>query len=192
MHAVTLAGSVARASRSERLLGIAAEYLSVRHVRVDRIAVRELPPAALMHGDATDDAIVRAIDLVAQADVVIVATPVYKAAYSGVLKAFLDLLPQNALRDKAVLPIATGGSTAHMLAVDYALKPVLAALGARYVLGTVYVVDSDFAFIEGAGFQATNDVERRLDEGLAHLVKALHWTRQRKAGASLSPHVDSA
>ena len=56
---------------------------------------------------------------------VIVATPIYKAAYSGLLKVFLDLLPAEALRGKTVLPLASGGSVAHLLALDYALKPVL-------------------------------------------------------------------
>ncbi|WP_372430482.1 NAD(P)H-dependent oxidoreductase [Janibacter melonis] len=44
------------------------------------------------------------------------------------LKTFLDLLPQDALRGKVVLPVATGGSPAHVLSVDYALRPVLASL----------------------------------------------------------------
>ena len=57
----------------------------------------------------------------------------YQAAYSGLLKVFLDLLPQFAFRGKAVLPIVTGGSPAHVLAVDYALRPVLANLGAAHV-----------------------------------------------------------
>lgn len=66
-----------------------------------------------------------------QADGLIVATPVYKAAYSGALKTLLDLLPERALQGKVVLPLATGGTVAHLLAVDYALKPVLSALKAR-------------------------------------------------------------
>ena len=57
----------------------------------------------------------------------------YQAAYSGLLKVFLDLLPQFAFRGKAVLPIVTGGSPAHVLAVDYALRPVLANLGAAHI-----------------------------------------------------------
>jgi GNAT superfamily N-acetyltransferase len=62
-----------------------------------------------------------------------VATPVYQAAYSGLLKVFLDLLPQFAFRGKAVLPLVTGGSPAHVLAVDYALRPVLSQLGAAHI-----------------------------------------------------------
>ena len=39
---------------------------------------------------------------------VVIATPVYKAAYSGILKAFLDLLPQDGLDGKLVLPTPAG------------------------------------------------------------------------------------
>ena len=72
------------------------------------------------------------------------STPIYKAAYSGLLKSFLDLLPQDGLRGKVVLPLATGGSSAHLLALDYALKPVLGALGARHILDAVFATDDQF------------------------------------------------
>jgi FMN reductase len=49
---------------------------------------------------------------------------VYKAAYSGLLKTLLDLLPQCALAGKVVLPVVTCGSPAHVLAIDYALRPL--------------------------------------------------------------------
>jgi SsuE family FMN reductase len=70
----------------------------------------------------------------------IVSTPIYKAAYTGALKALLDILPPAALDGKVVLPIATGGSFAHLLAIEYALKPVLSALGATDLLqGRVFM-----------------------------------------------------
>ena len=78
-------------------------------------------PGALLSADITDPTIAEAVAAVADADAIVVATPVYQAAYSGLLKVFLDLLPQFAFRGKAVLPIVTGGSPAHVLAVDYAL-----------------------------------------------------------------------
>jgi SsuE family FMN reductase len=100
---------------------------------VQTLQVRDLPPAALVGADTSDPAIIDAIWAVQQADAIIVATPVYQAAYSGLLKIFLDLLPQFAFRGKAVLPLATGGSPAHVLAVDYALRPVLSQLGAAHI-----------------------------------------------------------
>jgi len=70
---------------------------------------------------------------------------VYKAASTGLLKAWLGPLPQFALATKVVLPLATGGSLAHALALDYSLRPVLSAMGARHVVQGYLVVDS---FIE--------------------------------------------
>ncbi|EST29384.1 hypothetical protein N566_22115 [Streptomycetaceae bacterium MP113-05] len=108
---------------------------------VRNVAVRDLPSGALLHADATDPLIQEVVESVDKAQGIIVATPVYKAAYSGLLKVLLDLLPQSALAGKPVLPLATGGSTAHVLSIDYALRPVLTALGADHVLRGYFVLD---------------------------------------------------
>lgn len=94
------------------------------------IPIRELPPGPLLAADAHHPAISDVVEAVAAARGLIVASPVSKASYTGLLKAFLDLLPQYALAGKTVLPLVTGGTPAHVLAVDYALRPVLAAMGA--------------------------------------------------------------
>ena len=65
-----------------------------------RVALREVPAGALLRGDASEPAPAGAIAAVAEAGLLLVATPIYKAAYSGLLKAFLDLLPQDALRGR--------------------------------------------------------------------------------------------
>lgn len=110
----------------------------------------------------------------AQASAVIIATPIYKAAYSGILKAFLDVLPQNALADKIILPLATGGSAAHTLAIDYALKPVLAALGARQFLNGVYLTDNQMQMTGSfEDFRLHSEVEQRLRQSLQELVSRL-------------------
>jgi FMN reductase len=96
---------------------------------------------------------------VAEARGLIVATPVYKAAYTGSLKALLDILPPQAFRNKTVLPIATGGSPAHMLVLDYSLKPVLGALGASDILQGVYATDGQIQL--GKKGYLFNDVEIR-------------------------------
>ncbi len=41
-----------------------------------------------------------------------------------------------------MLPLATGGTVAHLLAVNYALKPVLKALKAQEILHGVFADDS--------------------------------------------------
>ncbi|NEB74934.1 NADPH-dependent FMN reductase [Streptomyces sp. SID14478] len=148
--AVTGSASAPGTSRTARLVHDLGRQLAAHGHDVHHLDVRDLPAEALLSADARDPDVARAVDLVARADALIVASPVYKAAYSGVLKTFLDLLPQYALHGKPVLPLATGGSPAHVLAVDYALRPVLTSLGADvaqgwFVLDRHIVVDTDGA-----------------------------------------------
>ena len=109
---VTIAGSPASPSRCVAALDTARALLERRGLTTAAITLRDLPAEALLWARADDPAIARAIALVAEARAVVVATPVYKAAYSGLLKAYLDLLPPGALANKSILPIATDGSSA--------------------------------------------------------------------------------
>ncbi len=93
------------------------------------------PPHRCSPRTPTTQSIARALRLVAEADSLVVATPIHQAACSGLLKTFLDLLPQHAFTGKPVLLLATGGSPAHVMALDHALHPVLTALGAHVTQG---------------------------------------------------------
>jgi FMN reductase len=95
--------------------------------------VLDLPAAALLRADVTHPSIRSAVAAVDLADALVVGTPVYKASFSGLLKTFLDVLPQKALVGKTVLPLASGGTIAHLLSIDYALRPVLLSLCPRHV-----------------------------------------------------------
>lgn len=141
---VTIAGSPAAPSRCAAALDTARGLLERRGLSTAAVSLRDLPPRALVRAEFDDPAIQRALSLVEQARAVIVATPVYKASYSGLLKSFLDLLPATALAGKGVLPIATAGSVAHLLVLEYAMKPVLSALGATTIHPGVCLVDADF------------------------------------------------
>jgi SsuE family FMN reductase len=120
-----IAASPSVKSRSGALLGAAAERLQHHGLSTRTLRIRDLPAQALLHADFDDAEIRAALAAVAQARVVVLATPIYKAAYSGLLKVFLDLLPQDGLAGKSVWTLATGGSMAHLLALDYGLLPVL-------------------------------------------------------------------
>lgn len=168
MNLVSISGSPSAKSRSAWLLQLAQERLSPGQGGVT-ISLRDLPAEPLLRGDAHHPGIEGAVERVAQADVLLVGTPIYKAAYSGLLKVFLDLLPPDALRRKSVLPLATGGSPGHLLAIEYALKPVLTSLGARHILDTVYVLDGQLARHETLGFVPDDAVVQRLDRALLGL-----------------------
>ena len=151
MSVLLIAGSPSERSRSAALLDAVAQRLQFRGVQNERLQIRDLSPQALILADFGNRTISHAIGRVAQAGVIVIATPVYKAAYSGVLKVFLDLLPQNALEGKTVLPLATGGSPNHMLALDYALRPVLQSLGAKHILPSIYATDAQVTVTESKG-----------------------------------------
>lgn len=172
LDVVTIAGSPSNNSRSAAVLDYARHALELRHLQTRSIAVRDLPAEDLMYGRFDSAAVLQSSALIGQARAVIIATPIYKAAYSGVLKSFLDLLPQKALAGKLVLPIATGGSAAHMLAIDYALSPVLSALGAQTILQGVYLLDSQVQLSQ-AGIQLETEAAERLDRGLQVLASEL-------------------
>ena len=128
-------------SRSAVLLRPRPGILEERGHAVDTLTLRDLPAEALMHAEFDHPAIIDAAARLEKADGLIVATPVYKAAFSGLLKTWLDLMPQFGLAGKVVLPLATGGSVAHALALDYALRPVLTSMDARHVVNGFLVLD---------------------------------------------------
>lgn len=172
-----ISGSPSAVSRSSFLALELGRRLADSGHAVRTLAVRDLPAQDVLHARSDSPAVLDVIQQVAAADAVVIATPIYKAAYSGLLKALLDLLPRTALLDKVVLPLATGGSAAHFLAVDYALKPVLAALGARHVLSTVYATDAQLIATGNQSYEPDAETASRLEIAAAQLVAHLRWAR---------------
>ncbi len=170
MTVLLIAGSPSEKSRSAALLDGVQQRLHARGAHVERLQIRDLSPQALILADFGNRSISHAIGRVANADVVVVATPVYKAAYSGVLKVFLDLLPQTALQGKTVLPLATGGSANHMLALDYALRPVLQSLGAKHILSGIYATDAQVPLTPEGTYQIDAAIGARLDDAVNTLI----------------------
>jgi FMN reductase len=80
---------------------------------------------------------------VAAADVAVFASPTYKAAYTGMLKAFLDRYGSNGLAGVVAVPVMTGGWAGHSLAVEVHLRPVLVELGATVPARGLYVTEPE-------------------------------------------------
>ncbi|TKK39118.1 NADPH-dependent FMN reductase [Pseudomonas fluorescens] len=174
MLVVTLGGSPSQRSRSGVLLDKTRQWLQQRGVEVVSYQVRDFPAEDLLHARFDSPKVIDLLQQVANADGLVIATPVYKASFSGALKTVLDLLPERALAHKVVLPMATGGSIAHMLAVDYALKPVLSALKAQELLHGIFAEDSQIAYGEGSvQAQLVPVLEQRLHEALEQLYSAM-------------------
>ncbi|HBD5014662.1 TPA: NADPH-dependent FMN reductase [Escherichia coli] len=163
MRVITLAGSPRFPSRSSSLLEYAREKLNGLDVEVYHWNLQNFVPEDLLYARFDSPALKTFTEQLQQADGLIVATPVYKAAYSGALKTLLDLLPERALQGKVVLP----------LAVDYALKPVLSTLKAQEILHGVFADDSQVIDYQHKP-QFTPNLQTRLDTALETFWQALH------------------
>lgn len=171
---LAIVGSPSHPSRTYGLVEYANTLLQQEGFHTDTFSVRDFPAEVLKYARYDSPALEKPKALLEKADGVIIATPIYKAAYTGLLKSFLDLLPQEALRGKAVLPIATGGTISHLLAIDYALKPVLSELKARHLLGGVYAVDKQIQLQADGSVQVEEEIDQRLKHSLHDLVEAVN------------------
>ncbi|MER2028414.1 MAG: NADPH-dependent FMN reductase [Solibacillus sp.] len=132
-------------SVTSRLTGVQQSIESLleqQGISHETIQVHQLPAEDLITANYASEAIAEEIVKVGEADIVFFLTPIYKGSYTGILKTFIDLLPQKGLENKIVLPVAIGGSIAHLLALEYSLKPVLSILGATTISSPIYIVDS--------------------------------------------------
>ena len=174
-HIVIIAGSPTQSSRLNGLTQYAQAELEKRKHQVEQVTAAELPAEDLLRANFSSPAIQQALEKIERADAVILASPVYKAAYSGALKTILDLIPQKGFKGKVILPLFIGGTIAHLLALDYALKPVVSSLGGTNILTGIYAVDQWISRLEDGGFALTEDLQVRLDNELEELDRELQW-----------------
>jgi FMN reductase len=81
---------------------------------------------------------------VAAADVLVAASPTYKATYTGLLKAFLDRYGNNGLAGVTAVPLMVGAAPIHALAPELHLRPLLVELGASVPSRALYVLEAQF------------------------------------------------
>jgi FMN reductase len=89
-----------------------------------------------------------ALDEALNADVLVVGSPVYKATFTGLLKAFCDHIVQGQLTGTLALPTMMGGAPQHALAVELQLRPLLVELGATCATPGLYVLEAEIDAID--------------------------------------------
>ncbi len=94
--------------------------------------------------DWADPATGQAVEAVRGLDLLVVASPTYKATYTGLLKVFLDRFPSNALAGVVAVPVMLGAGPGHALAPEVHLKPVLSELGASTPTRALYLLDTAY------------------------------------------------
>lgn len=129
----TISSSPSIPSRTDAVLDHVTKRLISHGHTVTPIVLRGLPAEPLLRGQADHPEIAAAAAVLEAADAVV------------------DLLPQYALKGKTVLPLATGGTPAHVLVIDYALRPVLTSLGAGAIGQGWFVLSSHIQVYDGGG-----------------------------------------
>ena len=165
LAAVGISGSPSATSKSRVLVEYALAQLAASGAATQMVDLAGLPADPLL-GRGTSAAVAAAVAATTDARIIVAGTPVYRATYSGLLKVFFDLLPQDSLIGKIGVPIVTGHGAAHSLSVDHGMRPLFASLGAIVVAGGVYATSS--LFPEGTPApELLRAVDRAVAEALA-------------------------
>ena len=147
LRIVAVSGGLQRPSKSAALAAHLLDLIADEVPCQQRlIEMGELAPqlAGAVWRSQLPAVVEQALAAVEQADVLVVATPVFRGAYTGLFKHFFDFIDQDALIDKPVLLAATGGSERHALVIDHQLRPLFSFFQARTLPLGVYATDKDF------------------------------------------------
>lgn len=148
---VAVSGSVQRPSRTlvlvEQLIAALVDQVPIEAhlIEVGQLAPQLGPALYRSQLPAAVEAELQAIE---GADLLIVASPVYRGSYTGLFKHLFDLVHQDALIDVPVLLAATGGSDRHSLVIDHQLRPLFSFFQTRTAPLGVYASEQDFTGYE--------------------------------------------
>jgi FMN reductase len=176
---VGVSGSLKAPSRTitlvEELVGALAEQLPVES-RI--IRVNELGPsfAGALNRSELPAEVEEALLAIESADVLVVASPVYRASFTGLFKHLFDFVDQYALVDTPVLLAATGGSERHALIIEHQFRPLFSFFQALTLPVGVYAHDSDFT-----DYKLTSDLLRaRITKAVAKAVPVIRSNEAEK------------
>lgn len=144
---VGISGNLTRPSRTRTLVGEILTQIEDHGLgRTELVDLVDAGPelgAAIQRGNLPL-APERVLAAVEQADALVVATPVYKAAYTGLLKHLFDLIEPKVLENRPLILAATGGSDRHALVIEHHLRPLFAFFRAHPMPTSIYATNADF------------------------------------------------
>jgi FMN reductase len=133
IKAVTLVGNPKIGSRTlqvaEEVTKQVAGWLDLQGIKVTNttVDIAELAGGLFeWENQAVNDVLQR----IAECNLLTVASPIYKATYTGVLKMLLDRIPMEGLAGRVAIPVMVAAAPIHVLAVETHFRPVLIELGA--------------------------------------------------------------
>ena len=163
LRAVAISGSPRAPSKSKTLAEIMLAVLAKSGCETQLIDVAELPAEALLARESSAQ-IDAAMVEIGGAQIIVAASPTYRALYTGAMKALFDLMPHGHLANKICVPIQTAGSQSHFLAIEYGMRPLFASLDGVPISG-VYATDDQF--VDG---QPSDKLRARIDAVAAQAI----------------------
>jgi FMN reductase len=162
-HVVGVSGSPSDPSRTSTLVAATVARLGEE---LDGASTQTVEIGAAADRDSMAPATIAALEAVESADVLVVGSPAFRAAYSGAFKLFFDWVGQYDLVDTPVLLTATGGSDRHALLVEHQMRPLFGFFQSTTLPLGVFGNERDFTKREG-GYDITSlDLELRIDQAV--------------------------
>lgn len=170
---VAISGSVQRPSRTLILLQALVERLGQQlPIEVRLIELAEVGPqfAGVLRREVLPAAVQDHLRAIESADLLIAASPVYRASYTGLFKHLFDFVHHEALRNVPVLLAATGGSERHALVIDHQLRPLFGFFQALSLPVGVYAAETDFTHYRISSTEVLERIERAVESALSSLA----------------------
>ena len=169
LRVVAVSGSLTAPSRTTALVeAVSDAFGRALPVEAHLITLNALGPhlaGALTRKELPAEAEAE-LQRIENADLLIVATPVYRASFTGLFKHLFDFVDQYALVDTPVLLAATGGSERHALIIEHQLRPLFGFFQSLALPVGVYAHDSDFTDYRISNEQLTERIEKAIARAL--------------------------
>ncbi|WP_109211565.1 MULTISPECIES: FMN reductase [Microbacterium] len=147
LRVVGVSGSLHEPSRTTALvraiLGAVAERLPVETELIEVAALGPGFAGALTREDVASE-VETALRAIESADLLVAASPVYRASFTGLFKHLFDFVGQYDLVGTPVLLAATGGGERHALIIEHQLRPLFGFFQSLTLPIGVYASNGDF------------------------------------------------
>ncbi len=180
LKVVAVSGSLQTPSRTTSLASeLLATFARERDVDAHLIELADIGPllSGALHRRDLPQRVEDELQRIEQADVLIVASPVYRASFTGLFKHLFDFVDQYALVDTPVLLAATGGSDRHALIIEHQLRPLFGFFQALTLPIGVYAKDSEFTDYRVSDPSLRERIERSVTRSLPLLESRFEPSR---------------
>jgi FMN reductase len=147
LNIVAVSGNPGTPSRTRALVDVVLAALRERVSGVQHVVDLAEVGLDLAHSSYRKQLGARAeaaLGRIEAADLLVVASPVYRGSYTGLFKHVFDLVDLDALAGVPVLLAATGGSDRHALVIEHQLRPLFGFFRAVSVPTGLYATEADF------------------------------------------------